>query len=514
MSTENLNINPENVAQKIFSYKNYFKGTKILKGNFNDEDLKIESNMRVFKSKEKDCGYDEIFLNEDSEKFGGISNQISFLYPHNIRVYQNKIGFWYYKEEPLSSKNDIPYFTLIKCGVRKFFILEKESETKDTNNNSFIIPDLDCFNIIITIIKAKIKKDDNYLTYANSLVEMLGFIYACKYSEKRRNNIQILHPFIPSPFLKESLNEEKTDIEIDKYYIEPIIYNKHISLLFFYYKKKDNNYYLRKNILFDMSSAHYKCIIKNDPIFPEEFSYWLTKFPSNNIQIGSSCSMWFYASLLFLIKEEIEIPFNNNTLYKIIEKLYDLFNIMEKDISVNKIINRNSENIVNDEFVSYKLVLKTFIDVDTILEQFNFIKNTGPGGLGEYQKIFLELKNSINILKINNRYYEKIFKEKIISDKSFNAFYSSFYSAEKLFLSIIKAKKEKWEYLNINSNANLNLNDLNKNLEIAIKDFSSVVKELKCKYSNISDKHILYSSHKLHELYFDNSDIFLSIMDN
>ena len=122
MSTENLNINPENETQKIFSYKNYFKGTKILKDNFSDKDLKIESNMRVFKSKEKDCGYDEIFLNEDSEIFGGISNQISFLYPHNIRGYQNRIGFRYYKEEPLSSKNDIPYFTLVKCGVRKFFI--------------------------------------------------------------------------------------------------------------------------------------------------------------------------------------------------------------------------------------------------------------------------------------------------------------------------------------------------------------------------------------------------------
>ena len=157
-------MSTENTFQNFSLYQNYFKGTKVLKDNYFDKDLKIESNLRVFKSKVKDCGYDEIFLNEDSQIFGGISNQISFLYPHNIRGYQNRIGFRYYKEEPLSSKNDIPYFTLIKCGVRKFFILEKESETKDANNNSFIIPDLDCFNIIITIIKAKIKKDDNYLT--------------------------------------------------------------------------------------------------------------------------------------------------------------------------------------------------------------------------------------------------------------------------------------------------------------------------------------------------------------
>ena len=514
MSTEKLNINPENITQNMASYQNYFKGTKQLKDNFFDKELNIESNVRVFKSEEKDCGYDEIFLNEDSEIFGGVSNQISFLYPHNIRGYQNRIGFRYYKEKPLSSKNNIPYFTLIKCGFRKFIILEKDSEIKDINSNTFIIQDLDCFSIIISIIKTKITKDDNYLTYPNSLIEILGFIYACKYLEKGINNIQILHPFIPSPFQKESLIEEETDIDTSKYYIEPIIYNKHISLLFFYYKQKRNNYYLRKNILFDMSSAHYKCIIKNDPIFSEEFSYSLIKFPSNNIQIGSSCSMWFYASLLFLIQEKIEIPFNNNTLYKIIEKLYDLFNIKEKDIINNKIIDNNSDNIVKDEFVSYKLVFKTFIDVDYILEQFNFIKNIGPGGLGEYQKVFLELKNNINILKLNNKYYEKIFNEKIITDKSLNAFYSSFNSAERLFYSIINSRRKKWEYLNMNSNENLNLDDLNKNIEVLLKDFSSIVAELKYKYSNIKDKYILYSSDMLHELYFDNSDLFLNIIDN
>ena len=71
-------MSTENAIQNLFLYQNYFKGTKVLKDNYFDKDLKIESNLRVFKSKEKDCGYDEIFLNEDSQIFGGISNQISF----------------------------------------------------------------------------------------------------------------------------------------------------------------------------------------------------------------------------------------------------------------------------------------------------------------------------------------------------------------------------------------------------------------------------------------------------
>jgi len=383
MSSTNSNINPENNSQKPDLSINYFAGTKSLKENFIDKDLKIESNVRVFKSKEKGCGYDEIFLNEESEILGGISNQISFLYPHEIRGYQNRIGFRYYKEVPLSSKNNIPYFTLVKTGMRKFIILEKDSEIKDTNNNSFVIKDLDCFDIILTIMRNKIMKDEDCLTYPNSLIEILGFIYASKSIEKKINNIEILNPFFPSPFIKETLIEEEKRIDPSKFYIEPIVYNKHISLLFFYYKEKRNNLYLRKNILFDMSSSHHKCLIKNDPIFPEEMGYNIAKFPSNNVQFGGSCSMWFYASLIFFLEEEIKLPFNNNTLYKIIEKLYDLFNIKEKDINDTKIIERDAENIVKDEFISFKLVFKPFIEVDAALDQFNCLKIIGPGGLGD-----------------------------------------------------------------------------------------------------------------------------------
>ena len=132
-----------------------------------------------------------------------------------------------------------------------------------------------------------------------------------------------------------------------------------------------------------MSSSHHKCLIKNDPIFPEEMGYNIAKFPSNNVQFGGSCSMWFYASLIFFLEEEIKLPFNNNTLYKIIEKLYDLFNIKEKDINDTKIIERDAENIVKDEFISYKLVFKPFIEVDAALDQFNCLKIIGPGGLGD-----------------------------------------------------------------------------------------------------------------------------------
>ena len=508
----NPNINPENINQKKFQHLNCFRGTKVLKEFFSSEDLKIESNVRTFKSKEKDSGYDEIFSNEDSELFGGISNQISFLYPIGIRGYQNRIGFRYYKYDPLSTKADIPYFTLVRNGIRQFLILEKESSVKDINDKSFIIKDLDCLDIILTIIKIKIKKDEDGFTYANSMSEILGFIYASKCVNNCVNNIDILYPFIPNPFIKETLIEEEKDIDTSKFFIEPIMYNKHISLLFFYYQERRSNYCVRKNIIFDMSSSHYNKIIKKEATFPEEMRYDLIKFPNNNIQRGNSCSIWFYASLLFLLQEKIEIPFENIALYKIIEKLYDLLDIKNRDIYKSKIVNREFENIDKNLFVSYKLALKPFIDIDSFLSQFNSLKNIGPEGLGDYQKLYIEIKYNINILRINIKYYKKVFNENIISKNKFSNYISLLESAEKSFFSIIETRKKLWEYYSKNTGESLN--DLNKNVEYSIKNYISLIKDLRDEYANINNKYTLYSTHILHEYYFDKSDTFMEIMDN
>ena len=514
MSNINSNINPENTYEKVFCYENYFKGIKPLKDYFSDKELKISSNIRVFQSKEKDSGYEEIFLNEDSETFAGISNHISFLYPPKIRGYQNRIGFRYYKEEPLISKKNIPYFTLVRIGVTKFKILEKESDIKDNNGASFKIDDLDCLDIMLTIIKEKIKKDEDHLLYPNSTSELLGFIYACKYCENKINNIEILHPFIPSPFSTGTLCEAKKVLDTTKYFLEPIMCNNHISLLFFYYKENWKDFYVRKNIIFDMSSVHYKGLLKLDPIFDEEMTYNIIKFPNNSIQMGSSCSMWFYSSLLFLLRYKIELPFNTSALYQIIEIIYDLLNFKEEDIKRNKITNREFENIDCCSFISYKLALKPFIDIDSILEELNWNKNTGPGGLGEYQKIFLEAKNNVNLLKINIKYYKKVYNIEIISIPQLNNVKSSIAKLENLFYLIIEAKKNKFLIITSNEKEHPNLSDLNKNIENSIIDFTSLSKEIKSKISAINKKYPFYSTHKIHELYFDNRDIFLNIMDD
>ncbi len=103
-------------------YEKYFRGTKKLKGNFMNEELKIENNTRIFKSIEKDFGYDEIFVSDIQNILAGISYHISFLFPSGNRITNNRIGYRFYKDNPLESKNEIPYFTLVLISNREFHI--------------------------------------------------------------------------------------------------------------------------------------------------------------------------------------------------------------------------------------------------------------------------------------------------------------------------------------------------------------------------------------------------------
>ena len=64
------------------------------------------------------------------------------------------------KNNPLESKNEIPYFTLVLISNREFHILEKDSKIKDNMGSEFIENNLDC----LEIIKNKfIKKTDSFI---------------------------------------------------------------------------------------------------------------------------------------------------------------------------------------------------------------------------------------------------------------------------------------------------------------------------------------------------------------
>jgi hypothetical protein len=203
-------------------YEQYFEDTFPLKNNFLNSDFKIMEGCRIFKKNNGNNGYDEVFAKQKQKDFSGISEKISFIFPHGERIYDKRIGFRFYKEDPLNSKKEIPYFTLVLKDYRKFEILEKDSNIKDGNEKPFIIKNLNCTEIIKSIIVDKFNDKNNIdFQFPYSIAEILGFIYAIR--EKSTKNRIILPPYFPSPFIPET-RVEIFDKMTEKLYIEPILY--------------------------------------------------------------------------------------------------------------------------------------------------------------------------------------------------------------------------------------------------------------------------------------------------
>ena len=506
MSNPNIEKNKDKeVDNQMIDYQECFTGTKQLQGNFKDSDLSIKENVRKFKKLNEKEGYDEVFPNKNQILFGGISPQISFLFPLNIRDFQNRIGFRFYKENPLETKDSIPYFTLVNCGNRKFKILEKETTIKDKNGLSFSIENLDCLDIILNIIKNKILSPNNYFELPNTTAELLGSIYAVKIKTvNSSNNIVMLDPYYPSSFIPKTM-EEEYKIDESKIYLEPILYNKHVSLLLF----QDNRIY-RKNFLFDMSGSHYKYFIENNPILNEKMLMNVKKFPDNIIQYGNSCSMWFYSTILVLIEEEIKLPPNNEMLLKIINKLYELFKIPEEEINMdinNNNIGRVKENVDLAKFISYKVALKPFINVKGIARQFYSANIIEDNYLEKYQKFFFHLRYTLDLYEINNKYNSNIFKKELFEKKYTDNLKVFITTSEKLFEYIIEQKRNIFDVISKN-NTSMKISEIEKNISQA----EDMISNLQINFE--SPKKVLLNRRKLHKLCFDSSDVFLSLFDD
>ena len=121
----------------------------------------------------------KLFLKQKRKDFSGNSEKISFIFPHGERIYDKRIGFRFYKEDPFISKKEIDYFTLVLKDYRKFEILEKQSIIKDENGNPFIIKNINCTDIIKSITLNKFDENSNIdYRFPYSISEILGFIYA------------------------------------------------------------------------------------------------------------------------------------------------------------------------------------------------------------------------------------------------------------------------------------------------------------------------------------------------
>lgn len=515
MSSNNMNQNQskeENDKSGIINFKNHFEGTKQLSNHYKDTDLKIINNIRQFRKIDKiEEGYDEIFPTKDEQKFGEISNLISFIYPPKIRGYKNRIGFRYYKSDPFKEEDNVPYFTLVYIGERRFQILEKQINIYDNKGNTFFREKLNCLDIILNIIKLKLNQDEDNLTYPSSTCEILGFIYATKFFKDKIDNIEILDPFFPSPFIPRSMIECEHEIDTTKIFIEPLLYNEHASVLLFYYKKKKSKeLYMRKNIILDMSGVHYISLKNQDPIFSEEMAYNIKKFPEKIIQLGRSCSIWFYSCMLYLLGNKITFPLDTDDLLKIIEKIYELFNI-KKDINNIKIKDRELENIDIDKFISYKMAFKTFINMDEVLEELNTVTNIGADNVSKYQKIFFELRNKINLIELNYDYYYKFYTQEILNLSAIKKLRTFVKNVEDSFGIIIMAKKNVYNYKK-NQEKNKEIIENLKEIENFNKEIEKTIESFKKTFNAI--KYRLYTKEQFHKLFVDSSDAYLSFLEN
>ena len=103
-------------------------------------------------------------------------------------VKNKNIGFRFYKEAPLISKKENDYFTLVLKlkDYRKFEILEKESNIKDGKRNPFIIENINCTDIIKSIILIKFDDNNNIdYQFPYSIAEILGFIYVIRENQSK-----------------------------------------------------------------------------------------------------------------------------------------------------------------------------------------------------------------------------------------------------------------------------------------------------------------------------------------
>ena len=486
-------------------YKKFFIGTKNLKTNFNDNEMKISNGFRQFKSKINNSGYDEVFITQKQQIFACISPQISFIFPIGNRITENRIGFRFYNSNPLESNENIPFFTLVQTYKRKFIILEKNSDIQDFNDKNFIDAQLDCFEIIYNIIKNKYihKKDEFEIVYPFSLVELLGFCYAVK--EKKLEKFEILEPYFPDDF-DASTKTENFITNVEKIYLEPLLCNQHVSLLLFRFNKN----FCRKNIIIDFSSNHYDSLKKNDPIFKMDMSNNLLKFPSINIQLGQSCSIWFICSLLTIFENENpQINFDQeNFLIKTIKNIEKIMGVKENDtiIDFKKIYEKENENVSLEYFISYKIIYNCFIDVKNYFSIVDIPNSIFIENLYYYQRKFFEIKKKIDELNLNLIYYDMISENIKIDEKGIIKLKKKYYNAQEKF-------KELFNYCKIIYDSKSKYTDKYFELE---EKFDKKEKDLKNFIENILSTNydfIEFNRSQLFKKIIDTNDIFLQPFD-
>ena len=292
---------PNEILKDEENYK-HLEGTINSKNIKNSEYIKpiIEGDEeigRIFLDKNKNEKYIEMF-NNGKMNLLGISNNITFLHLFSKSEQQNYnpnefIGFRYYENRKNKSAK---FFTIIKKNYSKYFILEKNDGVKDINNNSFYDANLNCYDIIRKIFINKYK-NKNIGNNGETFPEIVG--YCVSLVTLSSKFFKFVEPLIANINTKNCIVDSIPEIINDDYtYVEPFIYDGHVSLILSA-KAKDN---IRYNIIFDMSHYHFQ---KNNPeliFLPKSLKEKNIIYPEKSIQEYSSCCLWLFGEIECLLK--------------------------------------------------------------------------------------------------------------------------------------------------------------------------------------------------------------------
>ena len=401
---------------------------------------------RKFLKKTKPA-YFEIF-EEPAFKLMGISKNISILYmplEEDNDLYDKKrcIGFRYYEK---SNKEKCNYFTLVKKYDNRFYILEKEQEKLilDVKGESFYEENLNCYSIMQNIVFEKYK---NKIVCPRGEIfpEIIGFAYAIISLKKFKDFIAI-EPLFLQPLKEESRIEKIPDtLEQNIGYIEPIIFDTHISVALI--KKSKAQKSGRFNIIIDMSRYYIDENILDNTVFPEELYLNHYPYPPFSIQKGNSCGLWFYGIVECIYsnnkyKNINDIGFairQNNTEFFIdvinclSGKLYNIPDVIDNSSLVKNINIRENRYYELGRLRTYSFrkeaVMSYFFSLASL---FSYYENKdeininekfyGLELLLEYQYLIDNIKNYLSLIMFNRKYFEKYSPENIYNAKQKNEY--------------------------------------------------------------------------------------------
>ena len=403
---------------------------------------------RLFLDKSKHIKYIEIFKNKKLDILG-ISENITFLheYLEDKKDHYNPdkfIGFRYYesiKKEKKESYVCGNYFTLVRKNYSKYFILEKDNSINDMNGDKFYDENINCYQIMKKIIFEKCK-NKTIGDIGDIFPEVIGYCFALVNSFNIGNMI-ILEPLIANLNNKFCLEEsvKNENFKKDVIYIEPFIYDRHISTIIFTFKDA------RYNILLDMSHHHFKNQYSLFSFLPKALRNANNLvYPKKGIQECSSCFIWFIGIIECLLKNKKYSNFSNiyqdlannnlefyieiiNLLSKEIEGRDDLINVIKKEEKVFKIKEIDFDRYPffdSDKYyeIHKDVVFSKFLDIEGLIELKYFISPLHKEIFYQSQSYLERIYGFKNLLLLNLKFYE-ILKKNEDMKKDINSIFTA-----------------------------------------------------------------------------------------